>query len=825
MDALVKAQAAVFDVLEGGGAEGEPIDALRVGAVLLSILASAAQTGALVVMIDDSHWIDRSSCIALRFALRRLRDAPVLALLAVRDTESDPFADSFPHMHIDGISAVDATLLLPECTPGVAATIATATGGNPLAMLELVARLTDDQRRGSEPLDLGQPLDDLLETAFLRKADGLSPDESLALLAAAVSPKTQRWRLEQTASLLGLPRATVERLFDRGLLRNGPGGPEVAHPLLRAAIGNHAAPRDRQAVHGALARVAHAEGDVEGEAWHLGQAADAPAEELASALDHAAMLVQRRGDGIAAAEILCQAAALSDRDDAAAARLLAAAGAFAIGGANERALEVFDAALERTSDPLLRADIEAQRVGPALDAGRPREAIERVLGAAAGVTPLDRDRAAVLLLNGSLGGITVGDFLLARDLRDRARALSTPDSFAAWVVDVLTDLGGVLEGRGPEVLPRLQPAVEAMVAQELGIEHSMTTLLVNALVWCEDFSNASRMCDQLVQGARQIGAVGPLGVTLCVRSDLYFRTGLWPAARADAVEAYELAVDSGHRSLLSYALTARARIEAALGHALEAHRYATDAYDLAVDCELCWMTHWAIGVLGFLELGELHIERAIEHLERTAAYAQERGLQCLLAVPWAPDLVEAYVRAGRIDDAVAIDERLDREGAATQGNVARAAVARCRALVATDDEAHDRFAEALELYAGVPVPFERARTELCLAERLVRDRRPKDAAKWFGRAQETFDALGATSWARRATRDAEPAHAAAGLAVLTPQELQVARIVGTGMTTREAAAALFLSPRTVDTHLARVYRKLGVRSRTELAVLLASSGV
>jgi DNA-binding CsgD family transcriptional regulator len=240
------------------------------------------------------------------------------------------------------------------------------------------------------------------------------------------------------------------------------------------------------------------------------------------------------------------------------------------------------------------------------------------------------------------------------------------------------------------------------------------------------------------------------------------------------------------------------------------------------------MVGYASASLGFLELGYGRVETAIRHLDQVARAMERQGVGEPAAVQWAPDLIEALVRAGRTEQAEHALGALERQALATGRTWALAAAARCRGLLAGEEGYEPELREALAWHEQTPTPFERARTELCLGERCRRTRRRAEARLWLHAALETFERLGAEPWAERARQELvasgeqAPRRAVPGAHELTPQELQVALVVARGATNREAAAALFLSPKTIETHLGRVYRKLQVRSRTELARRLAS---
>jgi DNA-binding CsgD family transcriptional regulator len=239
---------------------------------------------------------------------------------------------------------------------------------------------------------------------------------------------------------------------------------------------------------------------------------------------------------------------------------------------------------------------------------------------------------------------------------------------------------------------------------------------------------------------------------------------------------------------------------------------------------------YAAAADGLLALGQGRIEEAIPPLTRVAEEVRAHGLVLPTVLHWAPDLIEALARAGRRDEALALQAEFEAAAASSLGKWALGSAARCRGLL-TEDGFEDDFARAIELHEAVGSPFDVARSQLCLGERLRRNRQRKEARTVLRAAIERFERLGAVPWAERANAElrasGEIVQPGAVIATheLTPQELQVALSVAQGATNKEAGAALFLSPKTIEAHLGRVYRKLGIRSRTELAALLAREHV
>jgi DNA-binding CsgD family transcriptional regulator len=394
------------------------------------------------------------------------------------------------------------------------------------------------------------------------------------------------------------------------------------------------------------------------------------------------------------------------------------------------------------------------------------------------------------------------------------------------MASAVSAIAATLAGDSARAVPRLRAAVEPPTppwrrSSTLVFED----LVAGALAWAGENSDASRVLEAIIAQSHERQAVSVLCRALAARADLFFRTGYWDAALADATHAVELGRDLRVAGPTAYALAVTSRIEAAFGREDDARRHGLEAVTTAEAAGLTMNAFWARGALGFLAIGLGDVAGSIPWLEEARDYAADHGVGLLMAVPWAPDLVEAYARAGRVAEARAVVESLG-SGVAEQGPLPRAVVARAQGLVATT-EVEPRFRAALDAHAQVLAPFELARTQLVFGEWLRRERRVTEAETLLHEAATTFERLGAARWRARALAEREargrrtrPATRPTG--ELTPQEYRVASAVAAGATNREAAAALFLSPRTVEHHLAAVYRKLGVRSRSELTRLVAT---
>jgi DNA-binding CsgD family transcriptional regulator len=352
----------------------------------------------------------------------------------------------------------------------------------------------------------------------------------------------------------------------------------------------------------------------------------------------------------------------------------------------------------------------------------------------------------------------------------------------------------------------------------------MATLVAHGYIWNERYAEARRFLEAQVTTLRQASAPMMLPYLLAAQGELDLRTGRWQDARAAFTEAVDLGETTGLRS--PYAGAYLARLEAFRGREEAARRNAGPAVAFGEQLGLESLVSYGRHALGLVELGADRPEHAIHELEQLAALLDRHGIENPGVVQWAPDLIEAYARCGRGKEAEAHLARLERQGRRTGNTWAQAAAHRCRGLLASEPDYRAEFERALQLHELTATPFERARTELCYGERLRRGRHRREARGWLASAAETFDALGALPWASRARAELRSSgqtlrrREAWDQDQLTARELQIAVLVAGGASNRDAAAALFLSPRTIDAHLGSIYRKLDVHSRQELASAL-----
>jgi len=830
LDSLPGAQSAA---LRGALALGpsEASDRFAVYTAVLSLLAATAEHAPLLCLIDDAQWLDSASAEALLFAARRL-DAEGMALLfAAREGEGPGFeARGVEPLYLGGLDheAVADLLALraPQPTaPEVTERLARETAGNPLALVELSRMLSEGQLTGREPLGEPLPAGASAERSFRHRIGVLSESTRQALLLAAAAATGELGPILAAARALGVEASAFEEAEATGLVAVTEARLSFSHPLVRSAAYSAASPAERRAAHRELSETV---GD-EGRAWHLAAAAFGPDEEVARALEQAADSARQRSGYAAAAAALELAARLSPEQAPRAKRLFAAADAARHGGRTEQALRMLAGALRGASDPRLRAAIQHTRGRIELFRGRAQAAHELLASEAASVEPRDPDLAASMLADAALACLLAGDAAGAVETARRAQSALQAKGGAAELITKLI-LGTALYrvGQVREGLQLVRSAATIAEAERLQPEYLVHA--AHVLTWAGEYDRARALVRRVIDEIRTTGALGVLPFALYASSGLDTRTGRWNSAYADASEAVRIASDTDNPFWRCHALGCLALVEAGQGREEECRAHAFEALELARSLDIEYPRE--IGdALGLLELGLGRPEEAVGYLEPvTRITVEEAGAQPMLARASLPDLVEAYVWCGRPlpKEMVA---GLAAPAEAIESAAFCALAERCRGLLAGEEEFDVCFIEALRLHELAGMPFATARTALSYGERLRRSGRRVDARVQLRAALETFLRLGAQPWAERAERELGATgetvrrREVTAAAELTPQELQIALVVARGATNREAGAALFVSPKTIEYHLGHVYRKLGVRSRTELARLVADEEV
>jgi DNA-binding CsgD family transcriptional regulator len=547
-----------------------------------------------------------------------------------------------------------------------------------------------------------------------------------------------------------------------------------------------------------------------------------PDEGVAELLDQAAAAAQQRGGQVVAARALERAASLTPGRDDRARRLLSAASAAYASGRVNWARAMLEAAVDDCGDPLLRADIQHVRGNVEMWRGPAPFACRLLEDEATAVEGADPGRAAMMLADAVMARIMTGGTGQAVQIAEHACRAAARSGDPATV-----GVAQAAEGVARSFMGQTATAYPAMLAALSGAPAArqpafLAPMVAQVAVWAEKYGTAQRILERIIEVAHRVGALSELAFPLAVLADARFRTGAWADAYAAASEAVRVGTDTGQESALAFGLVQLARIEAGHGMAEQCREHVEQALALAEPRGGFSIHFFAAAALGLLDVGLGRFEAAAETMDWLGTPTAEVALREPAVVPWLPDAVEAGARSGRRESAVMLLERLDEQAARAPGRWARAAAARCHG----DQDYEPAFSNALALHGPMP-GFERARTELCLGERLRRSKRKTEAQVMLRRAAATFGRLGAVPWADRANselaagggpRSATPDTLAARL---TAQELQIALAVANGSTNREAGIALFLSEKTIETHLSSIYRKLGLRRRSELAALFA----
>jgi DNA-binding CsgD family transcriptional regulator len=820
--------------LAGALAVGPPqaTDPFTVFAATLSLLAAAAEQKPVLAIIDDAHWLDASSREALLFAARRLHADRTVMLFAVREGEGAAVdGPGVPELVLRGIDLAVCRDLLAQAGAHqipipLAERILAATEGNPLAILELPRLLSPEQLSGSEALPDPLPAGPEIQRYFERRVASLPRRTQQALLVAAASQSGSISQVRQACESLDADLAALEAAESAGLISSDGLNIEFRHPLMRAAVYHAGTAPARRAAHRALAESDTAQASLAERAWHLAAAAQGEDEVVASALEWVAVDARKRSGHAAAARTFERAARLTPDLEQRARRLHEAGSDSYVAGDSKRAMRLLQEALTLGHGVSLRAEIEHTRGRIEMWTSSPAAARKILIRAADQVEADDPAKAALMLVDATITYGQEGDqdelmFSHALHLAQRAYELGCR---VGGVTEAATAgaLGKILvvTGQHAEARPLLIRSLEAL---EEGESLWLAIQLIQCaavFLWLEDFERMRVPVERMIARARRASAPGALPYTLGHLSELDFRTGRWSAAYAGATEAIELATELGHRLSLFYALVCLSWLEAARGLDADCRAHIAQALNVSEHLRAVGSLY-AARVFGLLDLGQGRREEAINHLQLVDRTVRAVGACVPSLLQEAPDLIEAYVHTGQRAHAEESLVAFEKQAETTRGTWAQAAAARCRGLLAADFE--PAFEEALRWHNRTTMPFERARTELCYGERLRRARRREEARPQLRSALETFEGLGAEPWAKRArnelraTGEATRGRDRSTSDELTLQELQVALKVAEGATNRETAAALFLSPKTIEAHLSRIYSKLSIRSRTELA--------
>ncbi|ADB35630.1 transcriptional regulator, LuxR family [Kribbella flavida DSM 17836] len=795
-------QAAALGAVLGSG-EQRGSDRFLTGLAVLTLLAELAEDGLVLCLVDDAQWLDQATAEAMLFAARRLAAERVAMVFAARDGGFT--AAGLPEQPLDRLQDVDARRLLAQAgvAPILHQQVLTASAGNPLALLEFAAAR---RQQAGHPVPLSVP--DRVLAAFRARIAQLPERTRLLVLVAAAEGRGELPLVLEAAKLLGIGLGDLEQAELAELVHVMHGTLTFRHPLIASAAYQGAPLARRLAVHQALAEAAD---DPDCRARHLAAAATSPDESIAAELAAAAERARARTAYAAAARLFEHAARIAPEPDRQAELLAEAARQALVAGLAPLAVELADRAEARTGTAAVRVGLAPLRAAAAAEVDDHGHAAGLLLHRAAEASP---DDAASLLRTAADQAWQAGDAGVVRDAARQLHALGADDSVAtAWAAlteekydDALARLRRVLarggDGREQPACPTLPPRL-LVAAGALG-----------------DDEAALRVAEAELTRCREEALIGSLPQALEAWAEVLVVTGRYREAKAAVAEAEEIARDIGLRRRLARLATVRARIAAVQGdedRALAAGLPGSEG-----------PPHTA--VLALLDLGLGRTEKVLERLEAVPAGWPQATLMPLAA---AADQVEAAVRLGEPERAAEPLQRFSAWAHAAGTSWGRAVVLRCRALLAEVDaldnvDPDNLYAGALRLHEGSGRPFEQARTELAYGEWLRRSRRRSHAREPLRAALAVFEQLRAAPWAERARAELLATGEVLATAKptadnlvdrLTPQELQVVRLAAAGQSSREIAAQLFLSRRTVEHHLYKAYPKLGVGSRRDLARL------
>jgi DNA-binding CsgD family transcriptional regulator len=807
-----------------GPATGD--DGFLVSLGILSLLSDVAELQPVLCLIDDAQWLDGPSADALTFAARRLDADGIVLLFAVRDHETAVLAVAgLPELQLGGLDDDAARTLLsegPPVAPKVCDLLIASAAGNPLGLHELPGSLTTDQLSGRVPLPDQLPLSAGLERAFLAQLHRLPAATQTTLLLAAAELTGDLRVVLAAAELLDVPGEALAEAEVAGVVRIVDDEVTFRHPLVRSAVYRGATFPQRRAANQALAAVLTRAEDADRRAWQLASAAVGPDETLAAQLAAVAERALERGGHAAAATAYERAAELTPAAVTQGERLLAAARAAWRGGKPDRARRLLDAATPLVSGPRMRADLARLSGNIAFACSDPDAAYHSLSDGADLMTTLDPPLAASMLAEmGQIAWVS-GDVRRLGDAARRLASLPTPSGRTAITASLVVGLDRFMNGDTEAATAALQRAADSA---EQSDDSAIISQTAGAALFLGDDSRAMAMWTLAATRARADGAVDVLPTLLGPLGALQAWTGRYASAAATATEGLRLALDTGqenpaaqHRSVLAWLAAVQGRerdckgaaaaaLSRAIGHRLGPH---------------AGIASWA---LALLDLGMGRPTEAFERLNAGSDARPGEGHQVVTTFA-AADLVEVAIRAGRPDRAEVAADALRAWASHVRSPWALALAARCDALLSDGSDQH--FARAAALHAQSSRPFDAARTELLWGEFLRRRRNRAQARTHLRAASETFEGLGATPWAERARIELQATGETARkrdpstISQLTPQELQIARLVGAGGTNREIAAELFLSPRTIDYHLHKIFTKLGMSSRAELVRIIAT---
>jgi DNA-binding CsgD family transcriptional regulator len=809
--------------LSTGAAPGR----LLVGLAVLGLLSEVVEERPLVCLVDDAQWLDQASAQALAFVARRLLAEPVALVFAVREPGEEQQLGGLPQLTVEGLSGSDARALLNSVIPGrlderVRDRIVAETRGNPLALLELPRGLSGAELAGGFVRPDALSLASRIERSFLRRLQSLPVMTQRLLLAAAAEPIGDVMLLWRAAERLGIGADAAAPAEAAGLIELG-ARVRFRHPLLRAAVYRAAAVPDRREVHRALAEATDPGADPDRRAWHRAQAAAGPDEAVAGELERSAGRAQGRGGVAAAAAFLQRSAELTPDPARRGTRALAAARAKFAAGAPDAAYELLAMAELGRLDELQRAELARLRAQMAFAERRGSGAPRLLLDAAKKLGPLDSGLARETYLEALGAAISAGRLGRSLTVRKAAEAARTapPTPQPPRPLDLLLDGIATRLTEGYVVgLPPLRRALDALRRHSGRSEAGVMGWLPLATIAPELWDDATwhELTARALGLARELGALAVLPVALTYRAAVHVHEGEFGAAAGLLEEANAITAATGNAPLgyISMVLAAWRGEEPRALDLIEA--VVQDATARGGGREL-GLARYATAVL---HNGLGGYEAALAGARRACEYEDLGFFGWSLA-----ELVEAGARSGASDEASAALRQLAERTSAAGSDWALGIQARSRALLSDGAAADTLYREAIDRLGRSRIAVHLARAHLVYGEWLRREQRRVEAREHLRAAHDMFGRFGAAAFAERArwelqaTGETVRKRTIDTRDVLTMQEAQVARLAAEGHTNPEIGAQLFISPRTAEYHLHKVFSKLGIRSRRQLRHHLA----
>jgi DNA-binding CsgD family transcriptional regulator len=822
LEGLPDPQRAALGVAFGLTAGAVP-DRFLVGLAVLSMLSEAAERQPLLCVVDDAQWLDRASAQALAFVARRLLAEPVALVVAMREPGEE--FRGLPELAVGGLREGDARELLGSVVRGplderVRDRIVAETRGNPLALLELPRGVTPAELAGGFGLPgvAGLPGANGANGANGVPGSSGGIEDSFRRRVEVLPAATQRLMLV-AAARLGIGAEAAWPAADAGLLTIGE-RVVFRHPLVRSAVYRAAPPADRRAVHQALAGATDPQADPDRRAWHRAQAAPGPDEDVACELERSAGRAQARGGLAAAAAFLERSAALTLDPLRRAKRALAAAEATYQAGAFDATLALLGTAEAGPLDELQQARADLLRGQIAFSSSRGSDAPPLLLKAARQFESLDPRLARETYLDALAAAQFAGRLALGGGMREVAEAARTapPPPGPPRGPDLLLDGLALLVTEGYSAgAPVLRQAVSAFRGADISREEELRWLWLASraawMVW--DYDSWDVLSDRQVALARDAGALIALPIALSTRAGVHLFAGEFTLAASMVAQA-ESAIGATGSSIAPYGALALAAFRGQEARAAGLIQTATD--DVRRRGEG--------GGLGFVDWADALLCNSLGRHEEALAAAQRASEDspAMHFTSWAlVELVEAAVRSAVPGRAAGALQRLSGIARACGTDWALGTEARSRALVSDGAAAEHLYREAIDRLGRTRLCVELGRAHLVYGEWLRRQRRKRDARDQLGSAYELFDSIGAAAFADRARIELRAIggyarqRAVEARDPLTAQEALIARLAGDGASNPQIAAQLFISPATVAYHLRKVFTKLGVSSRSQLA--------